>query len=63
VRRSSPHERGPPPLFSVLVGNVLEWYDFVVFAFLAPVIGARAKGCARMRKSSSSSHASLTIDA
>jgi MFS transporter, MHS family, proline/betaine transporter len=22
-------------------GNVLEWYDFVVFAFLAPVIGAR----------------------
>jgi hypothetical protein len=55
-----------PPLFSVLlgnIGNVLEWYDFVVFAFLAPVIGARAKGRARMRKSSSSSHAPLTIDA
>jgi len=32
------------PLASVFIGNignVLEWYDFVVFAFLAPVIGAR----------------------
>src|SRR5262249_53146229 len=32
------------PLASVFIGNIgnmLEWYDFVVFAFLAPVIGAR----------------------
>src|SRR5215469_16115425 len=32
------------PLASVLIGNIgnmPEWYDFVVFAFLAPVIGAR----------------------
>ena len=24
-----------------IIGNVLEWYDFAIFAFLAPVIGAR----------------------
>lgn len=29
------------PIAAGNVGNVLEWYDFVVFAFLAPVIGAR----------------------
>ena len=29
------------PVASGNVGNLLEWYDFVVFAFLAPVIGAR----------------------
>ena len=29
------------PVAAGNVGNLLEWYDFVVFAFLAPVIGAR----------------------
>jgi hypothetical protein len=29
------------PILVGNIGNVLEWYDFVVFAFLAPVIGAR----------------------
>jgi len=36
--------RRRPDLTPILVGNIdnaLEWYDFVVFAFLAPVIGAR----------------------
>ena len=29
------------PILVGNIGNVLEWYDFVVFAFLAPVIGTR----------------------
>jgi hypothetical protein len=29
------------PVAAGNVGNLLEWYDSVVFAFLAPVIGAR----------------------
>ena len=40
ARMARPH----PDITPILVGNagnVLEWYDFVVFAFLAPVIGAR----------------------
>jgi hypothetical protein len=28
-------------LLGGVVGNVLEWYDFAVFGFLAPVVGAK----------------------
>ena len=41
-RVERPHQRLDFwPVAAGNVGNLLEWYDFVVFAFLAPVIGAR----------------------
>ncbi|HEY4909158.1 MAG TPA: MFS transporter, partial [Methylomirabilota bacterium] len=38
---ASPPHLDLTPILVGNIGNVLEWYDFVVFAFLAPVIGAR----------------------
>ena len=38
---SSATRPGPRAILAGNTGNVLEWYDFLVFAFLAPDIGER----------------------
>jgi hypothetical protein len=38
---ASPRRLDLTPILVGNIGNVLEWYDFVVFAFLAPVIVRR----------------------
>ena len=47
-------EKATQTVVAGAIGNVLEWYDFALFGFFAPIIGTLASGPAACEGSAAS---------